>query len=77
MRSSRCNHQLSPTSQDLQSAMEERILNIKKFQEEMPASRVNIDSAILERWDLILKDFDEQLKNAEHELNELKKELYK
>ena len=56
--------------------MEKRIKIIKQFQKAMPPKKVVIDEKILTKWKVLLKDFDNKLKEVNAILLEIKTQLY-
>lgn len=76
MRSDKCKHVGDAQTDNVELAMEKRIANIKAFQKEMPPNVISIDETCLKKWDEMLLNFDEALKKAQKELDDLKSMIY-
>ncbi len=77
MRSVKCHHENDDQSLNVKEAMEKRIRTIKEFQKAMPPKKVIIDEDIMKEWIAILNKFDNALKDAQGELVEIRKRLYR
>lgn len=76
MRSEKCNHIGDATTADPQIAMENRIRNIRAFQDAFPPNRIVLDKATKAKWNELLSKFDADLKQAQELLLEMKGQLY-
>lgn len=75
MRGDKCHHVVDPRFSSIEEAKRARINLIQKFQDKMPATKKEIDEAVIKKWNEILCKFDRALCDANAELLKLKKEL--
>ena len=75
MRSSKCEHIAKP-NKTIQQSINERIQNISDFQKVMPAQFTDINPAMKQQWKTLWQSLEQQLKNTEDMLLDMRRQLY-
>ena len=76
MRSEKCHHVGDSSTTDPQIAMENRISTMKQFQADMPPRIIILNEDAIAKWNRLLEDFDNKLREAQDELIQLSEVLY-
>ena len=74
MKSPKCKHLIADGCTTIQQSIESRIQNIKDFEKELPAKKIDFSQKVLEMWDDILNKMDSMLKESEEDLLKIKEE---
>lgn len=77
MRSSLCKHVGNESFDNLDAAIEHRINVLREFEKSMGIKKIEMSEDAIKTWNTILQKFDRALADAQDDLLELKKIIYK